>query len=326
MIPRLLEPKKTYTFDYPYAVELADEQCSIFWTHNEIELSKDIQDILVNMTEAERHGVITVLKLFTKYELEVGNEYWGGVIANWFQRPDIQRMASAFSFFELNVHAPFYNKINQLLHLDTDEFYNSYTEDETLNDRVQFIDNALKDPDKAYCLAIFAIIEGAILYSNFAYLKHFQSQGKNKLKNLVAGIDFSVRDENIHHLGGVFLFRTLLNELNLTLEQERDLFARVYAAADIIRSHEHRIVDMIFEKGRVEGITAHQLKNFVDSRIDLCLQNLGMVAKYEPASNPIGEWFYLGISQTRLHDFFAQQGNQYHRDWKEEGFVWSMES
>lgn len=321
--PRLTTPKFTYTFDYPQAIELADMQNSVFWTHEEIELSKDIQDILVYMTPAERHGVITVLKLFTKYELTVGADYWANRVMRRFVRPDIQRMASSFSFFELNVHAPFYDKINKLLHLDTDEFYNSYTEDETLNARVEFLDESLNDEDDLFSLGVFAMVEGAILYSNFAFLKHFQSQGKNRLKNLVSGINFSVRDENIHHMGGVFLFRTLLQETMLSSDQTEALFKRIYEAAEKLREHEHKIVDMIFSEGRIEGITAHQMKNFVDSRINLCLENLGLSHLYNVGSNPIAEWFYMGISSKAvIHDFFASMGSQYHRNWTESEFIW----
>lgn len=323
MTPQLLQPKTTYTFDYPRAIEFATQQNSVFWTHTEIEVEKDLQDILVKMTESERHGVLTVLKLFTKYEIMIGNEYWGNVIKKRFPRPDIERMADAFSFFETNVHAPFYNRINEVLHLNTDEFYNSYTEDETLSARVKFIDDALSDPDILYSLAVFAMMEGGVLYSAFGFLKHFQSQGKNKLTNIVAGIDFSVRDENIHHEAGCWLFKTLLGEMRLSPEEISALYERIYQAAQIIREHEHRIVDMIFEKGTIEGITKTQLKNFIDSRLDLCLQNLGLSARFKPASNPVAEWFYLGISVAKMNDFFNRVGNQYHRNWNEKAFTWN---
>jgi ribonucleotide reductase beta subunit family protein with ferritin-like domain len=321
--PRLLQPKSTYTIDYPFAIELADKQNSVFWTHSEIELSKDIQDILVSATPAERHGIIYVLKIFTKYELEVGTEYWGNRVMNTFNRPDIQRMASCFSFFELNVHAPFYDKINKLLHLDTDEFYNSYTEDDVLSERVKFLEEALDDDDILYSLGVFSMIEGAILYANFAFLKHFQANGKNKMKNLVSGIDFSVRDEELHHQGGAMLFLQLLSETQMSTEELEALYERLYKAADILREHEHRIADNIFEMGTMGGITCHQLKNFIDSRLDLCLTDISLHAKYKPASNPIAEWFYTGVaSKAIIHDFFASLGNQYHRNWIEDDFEW----
>lgn len=320
--PRLLQKKSTYIFDYDAAIKFTDEQNKVFWLWSEINLEKDIQDILVNFSDAEKHGVITVLKLFTHYELAVGNEYWGGRVKRTFKRPDIACMADCFSYFETNVHARFYNRINELLHLNTDEFYESYTKDDTLSERMKFIDAAVSDKDILYSLGVFSMVEGAILYASFAFLKHFQSQGKNKLRNLVAGIDFSVRDENLHHLGGAWLYRTLMAEMKLNTEQQKRITDRVIEAAKHLREHEHRIVDMIFEKGRIDGITPHQMKNFVDSRVDLCLQNLGISKIYDVQSNPIAEWFYTGISSSVMHDFFQNIGNQYHRDWKEEDFKW----
>ena len=93
---RILQPKSTYTFDYPWAVEAAKTQMDIFWHPDEIDVEKDLHELKTNFTEAERHGVITTLKLFTLYELVVGNEYWGGKIKRNFKRPDIERMANCF--------------------------------------------------------------------------------------------------------------------------------------------------------------------------------------------------------------------------------------
>ncbi len=202
--------KETYTLkDYPEAVAYADAQNSVYWKWDEIKVEKDVQDIRVNLTPAEKAGVLYVLKLFTKYELIIGNEYWGGRVAKRFPRPEIQRMASAFQFFELNVHAPFYSNINEQLGIATDEYYDSYKGDAVLAERIQFIDNYVNSGDNLISLGVFSMMEGAVLYSSFAYLKHFQSEGKNKLMNIVRGINFSVRDENLHSVGGAWLFRTL---------------------------------------------------------------------------------------------------------------------
>ena len=40
-------------------VEFADQQLKVFWLPDEIKVEKDIQDVLVNFTPAEKHaGVI----------------------------------------------------------------------------------------------------------------------------------------------------------------------------------------------------------------------------------------------------------------------------
>jgi ribonucleoside-diphosphate reductase beta chain len=171
-------------------------------------------------------------------------------------------------------------------------------------------------------MACFSLIEGAILYSNFAFLKHFQSEGKNKLMNLVAGINFSVRDENLHSLASAWLYQTTLKESNPDYTDITYLNTAIYGFAKEVYEHECRIIDMIFEKGTIPGITDVQLKHFVESRINLCLEQLGLERMFEVTYNPIGKWFYKNIQQSQLHDFFAKQGNNYTRDWKEQGFTW----
>lgn len=322
-IPRIKTHTESYVLtEYPQAIEFAEMQNNVFWLHNEIKVEKDKQDLLVNMTPAEKHGVITTLKLFTKYELLVGNEYWGGVIAKRYPRPEIQRMANAFAFFELNVHAPFYNKINEELGLATHEFYTSYIEDPVLNDRIKFIDSVISDEDEIMSLAGFSLIEGAVLYSNFAYLKHFQSQGKNKLMNVVRGINFSVRDENIHSEAGAWLYKTLLDEYGISGDKLKAIEAKIIEVSHKIYEHECRIIDMVFEKGSMDGITPTQMKNFVQSRINECLKRLGIDKIFVVKYNPIAEWFYSGINNYQFNDFFAGVGNQYNRNWEKAGFLW----
>jgi ribonucleotide reductase beta subunit family protein with ferritin-like domain len=52
------------------------------------------------------------------------------------------------------------------------------------------------------------------------------------------------------------------------------------------------------------------------------LSNLGFDPLFDEEGDTISEWFYLGISTSTIHDFFAKVGNQYHRKWNEKGFVW----
>ena len=272
-----------------------------------------------SLTEAELHGVTTVLKLFTLYELHVGNEYWLDYVRKKFPRPEIQRMASYFGAVELNVHAPFYNRVNEVMGLNTDEFYSSYVDDETLRNRMEWIERQFETDDPLLALAIGSITEGAILYSNFAFLKHFQAEGKNKLTNLTAGINFSVRDENLHSLAGAWLYRQLAEELGGVSE---DVVKQIYKTAEQILEHESRIIDMIFEKGDIKGITEHQMKQFIKSRLNLCLSQLGLEPKFEVDYDPISKWFYKNINSGQLHDFFNKQGNNYTRTWKETNFEW----
>lgn len=307
----------SFVVHYPEAIEFANKQLSILWLPEEIHLEKDIQDIRVNMTEAEQHGVITVLKLFTLYELFAGQEYWGGRVMQEFPRPEISRMAATFSMFELAIHQPFYAKINELLGLSTDEFYSEWKRDDVLMQRMATIGETVSSKDPTLSLAVFSMVEGVVLYSSFAFLKHFQSQGKNKLMNLVRGINFSVRDENLHSMAGAWLFKQMKAEGHAVDE------ARILDFVRLLREQEHYIVDKIFEHGHIDGVTPVQLKHFVDSRINLCLKHLDIDFRYEVTYNPIKDWFYNGVNNFSFNDFFTGVGNQYQRNWDEKGFEWN---
>ena len=324
----ILKNHKVYTFDYPQAISFAEQQADIFWTDTEIALEKDLHDLKTVLTEAELHGVTTVLKLFTEYELKVGTDYWLGRMMRLFKRPELQRMFAVFGATELGVHAPFYAKINELLGLNTDEFYTSYIDNPTLKGRMEHIEATVGIPvkteyDALLSIGAFSIVEGAILYSNFAFLKHFQAEGKNKLMNLVAGINFSVRDENLHSLGGAWVFNELLKESELTKAERTRLQKDLQKFCNQMLEHESQIIDMIFERGTIRGITDIQLNNFVQSRLNLCLNQLGYEDIYTITYDPISKWFYKNIQSSQLHDFFAKVGNAYSRDWKESEFTWT---
>ena len=326
---RLLTPKSTYTIDYPIAIEFARNQQEIMWFDFEIEVEKDLHDLKTNFNEAEYHGLTSTLRLFTKYEISV-NEYWKNYVSQVFPRPDIQKMADAFAFMETNVHAPFYNKINEVLGLDTDEFYDSYLDDPILVNRMNWIGKRLSKRetlmDILKSVGIFSMVEGAVLFSSFAFIKHFNSNGKNKAININAGINFSAIDESLHSQGGAWLFRTLANEViddgSISFEELQQLQKELEETARVILEHEMIINSKNFEKGPIKGITETQLNHFTESRLDKCLVELGYKAIFKPSYNPIAEWFYKDLESTTLHDFFSSTGSDYNRSWVSARFIW----
>lgn len=326
--PHIQQETKSFLTHYKEPEDFRDKQLEIFWTAHEIKVEKDVHDILTNFTEAEKHGVFTTLKLFTHYEAKAGEEYWTGRFMRMFPRHEFTSMASVFGMFELAVHAPFYNKINTLLNAHDDGFYTDYINNPVLKARMESIDEIINHPNDLVSLAGFSLVEGVILYSSFAFLKHFQSLGKNKLLNVVRGINFSTRDENLHAMAGAWCFKELLIQREITGIDFHRLTESINSVAHTLYEHECQIIDMIFEKGDIEGISARELKYFVMQRINLCLNNLGMLSLYSMSEmglsswGTISEWFYKGINNYQSNDFFTGQGREYTRNWNETGFVW----
>ena len=101
MAIRILTPKSTYTVDYPQAIEFSKKQTEIFWLPDEVEVEKDLHELKTNFTDSEYHGVISTLKLFTLYELNVGNDYWQNYVQKYFQGQIYKEWLQPLRFLKL---------------------------------------------------------------------------------------------------------------------------------------------------------------------------------------------------------------------------------
>ena len=322
----MYQDQEGWIIKYPKFAELADEQMHTFWPWDEPAVDNDIQDLRVRLTPGELNGITTVLKLFTIYERKVGEDYWAGRIAKTFGRPEINRMAMMFSAVEGNSHAPFYNKVNEVLYLDNEEFYTSWKESEELSKRIEFVGKAVADPNDAKSFAAFTFIEGSVLYSSFAYLKHFQSQecGKDLMRNICRGVDLSVADEHTHSIGGALLFNTLCKEMLEihAIDVRASLKNDIEDMARAVFDHESGIIDLVFAE-EIKGITAAQIREFVKHRINLCLENLGYSPIFEITDTTVEKWFYESINGRKFHDFFTGSGSEYNINYDRLSFnVW----
>lgn len=303
-------------FEYDRAFEFAKAQNDHHWTHSQIEVDSDLMQYNTEFTEAEKHGINTVLKLFTTYETSVG-DYWSDVVYRHFPKHEVRMMAQIFSAMECE-HALFYDKLNEALGLSNEEFYTSFLKEPEMKKRMDFIGQQLArgkkncNKDIAISLATFSFIEGVVLYSSFAFLISFQKAPKNKLKNVFTGLSYSVRDEALHADADSWLFNTFVEEYGLDrkeLEKEIKKIARECYKA------EEKIIDNIFAKGKIEGITDNQLKNFVKSRVNKKLRDIKIEPIYEVTYNPVARWFYKKINQIEMTDFFDRNPTSYNNDW-----------
>lgn len=321
MKTRIETPKDTYTEDYPQATASAKEQTRIIWFAEELGVEKDEGDIRTKCTEGERHGITTVLKLFTQYELMLGGEeFWGGKVAKMFPRPEIQRMAATFSFIELGVHAPFYSLINESLGIATDEFYSSWKDNPVLTDRMAFIDRYAASDDPLGATAAFAFMEGVVLFSNFAFLKSFNVGGFNLIPHITAGIDASSKDENLHSMASAWLFRQCLEErkqLGMVSDLEEFVLEDVVLSlAKEVYEHEKAICDLIFSEGGIRTIEKEEILHFIRDRVNMVLSYLGYNKMFDQEVGTVSDWFYSQLNSYKYSDFFSAQQIQYVRDWK----------
>lgn len=293
-------------FEYQQCYEFYRQQQLVHWTKDEINLGQDVQDWHFNLSETERNVVGGILKGFTQMEILVG-DYWRQV-AEWFPKPEVSMMASTFSYFE-SIHQDNYAMINEQLQLDDFEAF-LYDED-TKAKLDYFIENPKNNniENIASSLAIFsAFAEGCLLFSSFAVLLSFQKE--NLMKGVGQIVSFSIRDENLHSLGGIYLFKTLCEEFPELKEKCEE---HILSAAKCTYLLESQFLDSLFEKGDIRTLTKQELKEFVKYRINLKLNELGYKSIYNIDKDTINNmsWFNSLSSGREFGDFFATRISEY---------------
>ena len=305
-------------FEYPeYYTEGWLKQAQAFWLHTEIPMQGDIKDWNEHLTPEEKNLVGNILLGFAQTECAV-SDYWTGWVTEWFPKHEIKQMAMMFGSQE-TIHATAYSYLNESLGL---EDFEAFLHEPATAERFENLasitnrytwedlkDNADARKEVGKSLAIFsAFTEGVALYSSFAVLYSFQM--RNKLKGIGQQMKWSVRDESLHSKMGCQLFRHMCEEYPELLDQCKD---SIEEAAKLIVELELKYIDKMFEMGDLENLKADDLKEFIKSRTNSKLKELGYNAIFDFDEEKAGnlDWFYhLTGGQTHT-DFFAIRPTDY---------------
>jgi ribonucleotide reductase beta subunit family protein with ferritin-like domain len=225
---------------------------------------------------------------------------------------------------EKSVHAFFYQKMSDVLNIDPEETAKNQQTINVLRNKLELLNHITSnlDENKPLSLATVAMIEQVLLFSNFAMLKSFKSNGNNLIKNTLTGVDFVIQDEQIHGELAKGLFLNYVQENSkYALYDLSELPSQIIAVMEEIIAHEDAVIDYTFPGNiAINDITGEQLKTFIRSRANWVLNSIGFDDFYLITSNPIGDWFYQGTKGIKSHDFFASGTSQYRRSWKFENF------
>jgi len=320
-LPRITQPTESYVRHYPRIVALANKQLEEqLWFSSEMKVELDRMQLLYGLKPEQLHAVKTVLQLFLRYELMVG-DFWGNTVANTFPRPEVRLAASVVDMVEKAIHAEFYNQFNTVLGMDTDEDYSAYTKDPELSERVTWLGNILGQDDKILAVIIFSMAETALLFSSFAILKSFQSNGYNLLPVIVRGTNQSAIDEDLHGQLSAEIVNTYYNEIGTTLLQDTERYTKVKEAVHYAYLHESRILDMAITEDKFNGVDKQEYKEFVKYRLNMYLERLGLPPEFEIGTCTVIDWFEKNTYSYKVIDFFsAGLGSEYESSWDEAAF------
>ena len=306
----LLEPNVAYKpFKYPWAVNYAIDHERIHWGEWEAKLQDDVTQWKGNkLNDTEKNHITQILRLFTQTDVAVGTNYIENYLPK-FKNNEIRAMLSSFVNREF-VHQRSYALLNDTLGLPEDEF-SAFTGIKAMADKLEFMADIDVNTQSGLALAVARSVlnEGMSLFSAFAMLLNYQRYGK--MKGMCEIVEWSIRDESMHCEGMAKLFRQFCDEHPRIVTDE--FKAAIYQMFRDAIKLEDKVIDIAFELGDVEGLTAKEVKQYIRYIADRRLIQLGLKANWHVKENPL-EWLDWIINGDSFKNFFEGTVTDYSSD------------
>lgn len=293
-------------FRYPWCYDAWLMQQRIHWLPEEVPMTSDVQDWHNKLSVPERNLLTQIFRFFTQADIEVNNCYMKHY-SRVFQPTEVQMMLAAFSNME-TIHIAAYSYLLDTVGMPEVE-YSAFLRYKEMKDKYDFMHEFNVDSKEAIAitLAVFgAFAEGLQLFASFAILMNFPRF--NKMKGMGQIVSWSVRDETLHCNSIIQLFKTFVEE-NPELQTEQ-LTETLYEACRTIIAHEDAFIELAFEMGAVEGLSASDVKQYIRYIGDHRLIQLGLNPIFGVTKNPL-PWMDTMLNAVEHTNFFENRATEY---------------
>lgn len=332
----LLTPSLSYTVErYPWAYEYWKRQQQVHWLGEEVPMSSDIKDWHSDhLSSQEKHLLTQIFRFFTQSDIEVGENYLKRYIPI-FQPLEIRLMMCAFSNME-TIHIDAYALLLKTLGMPASEF-EAFRDYEAMANKADYMQSFSIHTcaDVARTLAMFgAFTEGVSLFASFAILLNFPRF--NKMKGMGQIISWSVRDESLHAQALIRLYHEWHTETGAVNQAVK---ADIIDVAKTVVALEDKFIELAFELGSVEGLSATEVKQYIRFVTDYRLSQLKLeplYGYYAPQAENYTQlkphplpWLLEILNGVEHTNFFEQRATEYSKastqgQWQGKQGVWEI--
>jgi ribonucleoside-diphosphate reductase beta chain len=322
-LPGLLTPSFAYKpFRYPWAYDFWKRQQQIHWMPEEVPLGEDCKDWAGKLTDAERNLLTQIFRFFTQSDVEVNDNYMERY-ARVFKPTEVKMMLSAFSNME-TVHIAAYALLLETIGMPEAEF-TAFLEYKAMRDKHDYMGGfgVSTEADIARTLAMFgAFTEGLQLFASFAMLMNFPRF--NKMKGMGQIVSWSVRDESLHCEGMIKLYHAFARETGCVT---REVASDIVECCRTVVGLEDKFIDLAFELGPVQGMTADDIKKYIRYIADWRLTQLQLPPIYGADRHPL-PWLAEILNGVEHANFFEARATEYSKaatrgEWHGANGVWA---
>jgi glutaredoxin 3 len=303
----LMKFSQTYKpFHYPWAVEITTRHEKAHWIEDEIDLGEDVTDWKGGKVSAtEKEYITNILRLFTQSDVAVGQNYYDQFIPK-FKNNEVRNMLGSFAARE-GIHQRAYALLNETLGLPDSE-YHAFLEYTEMVDKIEYMMDSDPNTQRGLALSLAKSVfnEGVALFASFVMLLNFQRFGK--MKGMGKVVEWSIRDESMHVEGNAKLFKTFCAEHPRIIDDE--FKKEIYEMSRLAVKLEDKFVDLAYQIGEIEGLSAEEVKQYVRYITDRRLLQLGLKTNFKVKENPLPwlEWVLNGADHT---NFFENRVTEY---------------
>jgi ribonucleoside-diphosphate reductase beta chain len=320
---RLVDDRNSFKpFHYPWAYDAWLKHEQSHWLHTEVPMLEDVKDWKTKLTAEEKNFLTNIFRFFTQGDIDVA----GGYVKNYlpyFRQPEVRMMLLGFGAREA-LHVAAYSHLIETLGMP-ESTYNEFLEYQEMKDKHDYLlgvssQNGDAASTAAHIAVFSAFTEGMQLFSSFIMLLNFPRTGK--MKGMGQIVTWSIVDETQHCESMIKLFRTYVNE-NPEIWND-DLKSRIYTIAEKMVELEDRFIDLSFNLGGIEGLTAAEVKEYIRYIADRRLIALGLKGIFKRKKNPL-PWVEEMINAPTHTNFFENRATDYAKgaltgNWEE---VWA---
>lgn len=303
---------------YPIFFEMYKDAIKNTWTVDEVDFSKDINDLNNKMTPAEKHLISRLVAFFATGDSIVGNN----LVLNLYKHVNSPeaRLYLSRQLYEEALHVQFYLTLLDTYIPDHDEraqafaaidnipsikkkaefcfkwmdSINKLDQIETTEDRRKFLMNII-------CFA--TCIEGLFFFGAFAYVYYLRSKGL--LDGLASGTNWVFRDESCH-------INFALEVVETARREDPDIFTPQMNDMVTLMIEEAVECEMAFAEDvlaqGIAGLSMKDMRTYLEFVADQRLEALNIPKRYN-VKNPFSFMELQDVQE--LTNFFERKVSAY---------------
>lgn len=302
-------------FKYQWAVNSERKQrIEMHWHEGQAELQDDLRQYnsedgmkTANVSHAVNKSVLTKsIMIFTEMDVAVGTGYTE--LLPYVKNNEIRTLWMTQAAREVT-HQRAYALAAETFGFH-DESWVEFNEYSVMRSKIDVISQKVKDLHIPlnFCkkLAILLLGEGIALFGAFGCLLNQKRFGLMMGFNVIN--EWSLKDEGEHVQSNINVLLEIMP--TLSKRDRTELISFINEIVEMYRTAEHNFIDVVFELGDQEGMSAQELKGYIDYLCQYRKYQIGLIPESEliPSTLP---WMDYILSAQMHSNFFETKVTSY---------------